>query len=157
MKPNESAFPELKLVESSEGRLAAYTGKGLTARDYAALRAPAEIPNWFIHTRKPEPMAPALPVGKEKEAQDWIADGCFDFSPETDPVLYQFQEEYGRYETALADWSAGNLEARYFQWRFYYADMMIAESEKLTGRVGAAFVTTIVDGTITGFAGVIET
>jgi len=97
-----------------------------TRRDYFAAHAPAEIPSWFAH-EQPKRDLPPMPDYRKLDpahqdiALDWQRDGCFDLPEE----IAWFGKEVEAHREAKADWDDANYAARFFQWRWYYADMMI--------------------------------
>jgi hypothetical protein len=108
-----------------------YFPYGLTLLDYFAARAPIDIPDWFKH-REPEYTVPPRPnymalATKEHQdiALDWQRDPCFDLPEE----LAWFGEMMKTYRNAIAERDELNRVARFFQWRWYYANAMIAERE----------------------------
>lgn len=101
--------------------------EGMSLRDYFAARAPGEIPNWFKHVSpvkdfKPLPSWQELPLKEDQnQVRDWMSDGCYDL-PDN---LSWFQEAFVKYRAAYAVWEEADKIARYFQWRWYYADTML--------------------------------
>lgn len=96
-------------------------------RDYLAAHAPAEIPDWFSHVEPPKDYPPAprwmdAPKEHHELLRSWLNDGCFDLPDE----LRWFQDEMTAHRTGRDAWHKQNDAARYFQWRYAYADAMLA-------------------------------
>ena len=101
---------------------------GLTKRELFSSNAP-EVPEWFEH-EKTKYKGEETPYWSEIENEDdrklcrsWVHDGCFDLPDH----LEWFQSKF---EKSVADrnkWELENKKARYFQWRTFYADALIAE------------------------------
>jgi hypothetical protein len=103
------AFPTSIFVEGTTRS----SHVGMTLREYFAVHAPTDIPNWFTAELTPLPLRP-------KNAA-WCK-GCDDgFDCENTPKCLSMKKWSTEYY--------GILELRkcehYFQWRKYYADMMI--------------------------------
>jgi hypothetical protein len=100
----------------------------LTMRDYFAANAPAEIPDWFRHEEPPRdyPPQPDWRDIKDREqaeiAANWLSDGCYDL-PES---LRWFAAAVKQHRDSREQWGRENAAERFFQWRWHYADMMIA-------------------------------
>lgn len=128
MKNGGAAFPGEKNERFGQAN---DCNEGMTLRDYFAVRAPVNIPYWFKH-RRPEATYPPMPDVKEldeahrKTAEDWIEDPAFDLPEE----IFFFGEKVTAHRAGHAEWLDTDRDARYFQWRFYYADSMLAEREK---------------------------
>lgn len=100
-----------------------------STRDYFAAHAPDQIPVWFVHKepkREYPPMPDYLKLDEthQQTALSWQRDGCFDLPEE----IAWFGEKVTAHRKGKADWEDANYAARYFQWRFYYADMMIVQA-----------------------------
>lgn len=121
------AFPlSLKLGE-------VFTGidkiDGLTKREWFSGMAPVDIPSWFKHT-PPEWKEVAMPqVNKieneehRREAKNWLHDPIYDLPEE----LSWFQKEYETYWESRRQYAVADQQARYFQWRRYYAEQLLTE------------------------------
>lgn len=104
---------------------------GLTKREYFAATAPDNIPYWFVHTPVAEtPQTPNWADIENKEdkmaCRDWVREGTYGLPDH----LKWFSDQF---EKAVKDRKAAELkneEARYFQWRKYYAEQMLAELNK---------------------------
>ena len=113
--------------------------------DYFAGQAPNEIPPWFepepLHDSKPQQQTDAYkfsklndPTGEHGMYQrlcEWLKDPCFDF--EERMIERKFQDLIEDYYTDLAIWQNNNQIARYFKWRYYYAQQMLKERKKWIG------------------------
>jgi len=130
-EPNEPMSP---ITEDS-------TRKGLTKREYFAVNAPNEIPEWFIHSFDKEPGRPT-PIGfqfgkysnhpqKDLFCQYWNdeADMWEDKNGEVPESLktelaIHFQL-WNKYNEDVRAWELNNKIVRYFQWQTFYADQLI--------------------------------
>lgn len=125
---NKAAFP-VRLWPNAPGEKA---NEGMSMREYFAAHAPEEIPSWFTHVppKKDIPEAAEWDKIENEEdkqlCQDWVFDGIFDL-PEH---LQWFSDTFKNHNEALIQWNKTNEGARYFQWRSFYADALIAELEK---------------------------
>lgn len=104
----------------------------LSAVQFFAAFAPADIPGWFQHTPPPQPQKPKSPEawGFEgnllKEASAWVRDPIWDL---TGPELQEFQKAWLDYWGQRNDWRTADDEARYFQWRLHYGEQMAAHTQ----------------------------
>lgn len=110
-----------------------FGNKGLTIRQHFAATAPAEIPDWFIHTPNPAPIQPAgwADIKWEDEqtkdiVSSWHIDPCFDLGEE----MHWYQEQWETYWEIKREYDLSEKEERYFQWRTYYADALINQLNK---------------------------
>lgn len=125
------AFPVSAGHVDLSGNPLNYPEFGMTLRDWFATHAPAEIPFWFKHTPLPRP-APApgwdtLATDEHKEtARNWLAseDREIDELPDE---LRPWGESVLAASVAIADWQQANNVAAFIQWRWAYADAMIAQ------------------------------
>lgn len=113
------------------GAYADHQDLGMSQRDYFAAHAPESVPDWFKH--KPvEHEVPPMPKAEDvdpvhrKEVSDWLDDPVFDLSEE----LGWFADKVKAHEDAKDAARAANRAARYIQWRWHYADLMIAERSR---------------------------
>lgn len=104
----------------------------LTKREYFTLSAP-KTPNWYIHKPAQKPQQPKgwdeikWANDEEKElVRSWAHDGIFDLPDH----LMWFQYAWSDYNKAKTEWDKKDKQDRYFQWRIYYADALIAELNK---------------------------
>jgi hypothetical protein len=132
MKPDGGpAFPQAMVIGPNGQMTSGWDGwgmGGMTLRDYFAAHAPAEIPTWFTHvelakTFPPMPEVEELDETHHKIAGDWRRDGCFDLPEE----IAWWGEKVVAHRTGKASWEDLNRRERYVQWRWAYADMMLAE------------------------------
>lgn len=104
---------------------------GISARDYFAARAP-ECPFYFEHVGLPQdfpPMPDFMALGcKEHQdiAKSWKDDPCFDLPEE----LAWFGKKVVAHRAARDKWNRDDAISRLIQWRWYYADAMIAQRGK---------------------------
>lgn len=108
---------------------------GMSLREYFAAHAPDDIPEWFTHI-KPEQDFPPMPDLSEistdpkdphrKLALDWQRDPCFDLWDQV-PELKWYADEVIAHREGRSAWEDANRRARYFQWRYAYADGMIEQ------------------------------
>lgn len=101
---------------------------GMSIRQWFAAHAPTEIPHWFEHEPPSRASIPrlvtvddvTLPEHK-KIVKDWLCDAVCDLPEE----LTWFVDMRLAYSEAFDAWERENLRARYFQWRWFYADAML--------------------------------
>lgn len=98
----------------------------MNRKDYFAAHAPDVIPDWFRHDQPPTTKQPTgwmnLQMEDDKEmAKNWVSDPIYDL-PEH---LQWFQREHEAYWVEKKKWEIDNQSARFFQWRKYYAEMMV--------------------------------
>lgn len=124
---------------------------GMSLRDYLAVHAPSEIPEWFEHDQ-PAPVEVAgprletLPEHLREIAKPWLDDQDYDLAESLDEpmdnakqyskdfgALSAFEAHWKQYNIAKAMWSIANKIGRYTQWRFAYADLMLAERTRANG------------------------
>lgn len=101
----------------------------ISRRDFFAAHAPAEIPDWFKHiepekTYPPMPDYKALDETHQELARQWQCDPCFDLPEE----LAWYGEKVIAHRAGREDWVDADRRARYIQWRWAYAGMMVAAS-----------------------------
>jgi hypothetical protein len=131
-KYDAPAFPMEKQV-FMQGRLQIEIppAPGLSKLEFLACNAPADIPGWFIHTPPdidvtPRPLWYTIePKADQDYVKAWLEDG-----QELPDRLEWFGEQYKKHEKEDALFRAANLEAKYFQWRRYYAEQLLKELEK---------------------------
>lgn len=113
-------------------------------RDYFAARAPAEIPEWFEH--QPETVPHILPIYRALEMQPgyaqlseddkeraraWLTDGSWDIDNESVATIAgSAGRAIDASREARESAERRNEIARYFAWRWYYADAMLARREQ---------------------------
>ncbi|KWC56541.1 hypothetical protein [Burkholderia ubonensis] len=100
---------------------------GMTLRDFFAAKAPGEIPVWFKYV--PVVPRPEVPVPREILPADQCKEfeGLGEWLDEEDvsPEVNEFHERYVLAHRAAEAWDAEQVVARYFAWRWHYADMML--------------------------------
>lgn len=128
-------------------------GYGMTLRDWFASHAPAEIPKWFEVEADPLPAKPdpqAFGFGGEhlRAAQQWMRDDAgadlISFMPSHDGLRMpksmhwdpypqslieqcrQFQAACRAWSQTVADQQRNHQVKKYFAWRWYYAQQMLA-------------------------------
>jgi len=103
----------------------------MTLRDYFAARAPS-APDWFKHkATSSRPVIPAPPVALTTEQRadlGFANDEGDDYA--LDPVVRRDIAERQAAEQELQRWREEQREAKFFAWRWHYADMMLAERDK---------------------------
>lgn len=114
-------------------------GSGLSKREYFAARAP-EAPDWFRFTpeegRPPQVELPdpekELNTWEQEELRVWKDGEGMDFTKLSTNVrafMLRYQKAHQANER-FQHWRMKNREAKYWSWRFYYADQMIERSAK---------------------------
>lgn len=119
---NSPAFPTFSQPPGKSAQ-----SDGMTLRDYFAARAPAEIPDWFTHVEPskafpPMPDYTKLDETHQKIALDWQSDPVFDLPEE----LTWYGEKVKAHREGKRAWAILDRRERYVQWRWAYADMMLA-------------------------------
>lgn len=139
IRGNESAMPQIETKRDTS----TYNGQtyvygdvssvgGLTIRQHFAAMAPLKIPDFFRHKQRAKNIEP-LPVWYDIENKEdaelcrqWLGDGIFDL-PEH---LRWFSDALEKHQKESTEWDLKNEHERYFQWRTFYADALIAELNK---------------------------
>lgn len=131
--PNDPAYPTIESIYHGSGAVDTRTAlEGLTKREEFAKAAPGEIPEWFVHMSLPNVVAPKGWIDYpedfpfRQEMKEWQHDPCYDLPEE----LADFQKSWEDFGRACTARKKAENENRYFQWRTYYADRMIAELNK---------------------------
>ncbi|WP_186251691.1 hypothetical protein [Burkholderia gladioli] len=100
---------------------------GMTLRDYFAIRAPSEIPDWFRFT--PATERPVVPIPHEcltdKQYREWEGLGDWLNLEDVSEEIKAFDARYEKSRDAAAVWDAELLAGRYFAWPWAYADEML--------------------------------
>jgi hypothetical protein len=119
---DQPAFPLFAYVDKEDHSFQ----EGMSKREYFAAMAPAEIPDWFVHSCSSK--KPNLPLVNElvdeehrQEVIEWQRDPCYDLPEE----LRWFQEKVEKASKAIMEWEKENTTQRYFQWRCFYAEQLI--------------------------------
>lgn len=129
---NLQAFPVLELKQLGDKMLLDCTAAGITKLEFFACNAPVDIPGWFVHTPAeckevfPPQAAKIVNENLRKQALDWVRDPIYDLPQELD----WFQDEYENYWESKRQFAIADEQARYFQWRRYYAEQLLAELSK---------------------------
>lgn len=113
----------------------------LTLRDYFAAHAPAEPWSHFMPVMPPPPTAPSIhPIGnegqeptelQERNLREWRMDGSYDI--DTEPGYAKFSgwcEAWRDYHRARRERESQQWIERAEQWRWFYADTMLARRAK---------------------------
>lgn len=139
---NQPAFPVLmQQVGDNEFRAhrpgdpLSYTRPmaGLTKREYFAAVAPNDIPEWFEHVEPERPDVKFPNIDDVEDVNDWKILDKWIWSVKKFALpdhLAWFGEQWAEAHKKRKEWEKADAAARYFQWRKYYADMMIAELSK---------------------------
>lgn len=128
------AFPQPLFENPNGGITSPWDGfgiGGMTLRDYFATHAPLDIPSWFEHVPPAKDVPPmpdhtTLDAAHQQIAISWQKDPCFDLPEE----IKWFGDKVKAHRDAKAAWSDANYAARTFQWRYAFADGMLAERSK---------------------------
>lgn len=105
--------------------------EGVTKLEFFACNAPADIPSWFVHT-PPERLV-ENPIWQTIANEDdrkhfinWLKDNEYDLPDH----LKHYSETYNKHQEEGDEWRKKDWAARYFQWRRYYAEQLLAELSK---------------------------
>lgn len=129
MKENKNtpAFPIIEYGAPGES-----ASLGVTKLEFFACNAPVDIPSWFVHMA-PEKITCQEPSYDEIESKEdketcrgWRMDPCYDLPDH----LKWFQDRTEQASTAYSENIRKDNEARYFQWRRYYAEQLLSELSK---------------------------
>lgn len=123
---DENAFPAISFDEFGSINV---EREGLTIRQQFAAMAPLEIPEWFnakIPNPPTEPMLNNLSEEDRKEVSEWRRDPIYDLPEHLEGIQNLFE----KYWTERNQYNKDCLKYRYFQWRTFYADALIAELNK---------------------------
>jgi hypothetical protein len=119
------AFP--RPMGSTTGRFNS-SQEGMTLRDYFAASAPGEIPAWFKHA--PAQERPTIPVPHEalteEQYKEWEGLGDWLNPEDASAEVRDFDAKYQVARETDAAWGVEQQVARYFAWRVFYAEQMIA-------------------------------
>lgn len=129
--------PERTLIRETRAAIAS-PEPGMSLRDWFAGQAP-DVPNWFVH-RPPDksglpafPAVNALPIAEHRDAaQAWITsereEADYAALPEE---LRWFADQHTAAAIAYHRYNWADLMARLVQWRYAYADAMMAQRNAL--------------------------
>lgn len=136
MSARDNGGPAFPCAEASQNNSTGETtvhqwGRpGVTMRDYFAARAPLEIPAWF---QGPESRVLIRPLPGDRIVpwvENWLRDPCYDLA---DVVEDDARDEAIAFEALMREFWAAQTRvkqereiARYFAWRWHYADQMLA-------------------------------
>jgi hypothetical protein len=101
----------------------------MAVRTYLASMAPDAIPEWYDH--EPPDNRPAtspswmdLREDLRDEGRFWANEGgAVEDAPES---IREWAQSVVDSESQWEEWKSADLAARYFQWRWFYADSMMA-------------------------------
>jgi hypothetical protein len=100
---------------------------GMSLIQYFCAHAPEDIPGWYQHEPPPKNLPPLPSLSEITDLQDqdevrqWERDPIFDLQEH----LKWYSDKFETHYEAVARYNAENIQARYFQWRFYYAKEML--------------------------------
>lgn len=101
----------------------------MTMRQYFAAHAPHPVPDWFkFRDREPMPIEPEIPTTWTTAQRDEfvrLKNGeVKEFA--TDPAVAEFYRPWSQARGDMNAWRDRQRAAKFFAWRWYYADMMVA-------------------------------
>lgn len=105
---------------------------GISKLEFFACNAPVDIPNWFEHVAPERDIsemynADDITIEEDrKEVKAWLHDPIYDL-PEH---LKWFSDRIEEISHERAAYEVKNNAARYFQWRRFYAEQLLAELSK---------------------------
>jgi hypothetical protein len=119
--------PNIPVDLPNGGKEWAAYATGMRLRDYFAAHAPLEVPEWFRHVEPKKNFPPDADVEDldethRKLARDWRHDPCFDLPEE----IAWWGEKVKAHRAARSEWFEADVRARFIQWRWAYADAMLA-------------------------------
>lgn len=100
---------------------------GLLLRQHYALKAPAEIPEWFTYPRRtPEPPLPTSSHLNDRDRGEFnsLRNQTMHEADAT-PAALAFYLEWKQANDKLNEWREFSQVERFFAWRWFYADMML--------------------------------
>lgn len=127
---NQPAFPDTRRAaeQSYSNQNPESWPTGLTKLEYFANNAPCEIPSFFEHV-SPEKNITPMPEWQKvanKEDQEllkgWLSHG-FELPEE----LKWYSEQFDKHNAEDRAYRYADSQARYFQWRRFYAEQLLAE------------------------------
>ncbi len=101
---------------------------GMMLADYFAAHAPGVVPDWFVHRwtpQEPRPTVDHLSPDDQRRARAWLHDPIYDLSDDPESDLYKYQQAIEAWRSASMEHERMDAAVRFFQWRWYYANMML--------------------------------
>lgn len=104
----------------------------LSKRELIAMMAPDNIPDWFVHTPVDLPVTPSpklqdIKIEEDRKiVEEWLRDPIYDLPDH----LQWFADAKGKRWDEVQIKEKKDQESRYFQWRRYYAEQLLAELNK---------------------------
>jgi hypothetical protein len=111
---------------------------GMTLRDYFAAHAP-EVPEWFKFATPPLPtplhysvaltMVPGYRDLYDRDRntlRTWMSDGSYDIEPPLQAIGDAAHRLIAERNLQMQEAMRANAAGRFFAWRWYYADQMLA-------------------------------
>jgi hypothetical protein len=103
---------------------------GITKLEFFACNAPVDIPSWFVHVSPeknitPQPTWYTLPKEAQEHVKLWFGEGI-----ELPEELRWFSDQWNKFEAEDMAYKVSDWNARYFQWRRYYAEQLLNELSK---------------------------
>lgn len=111
---------------------------GMSLRDYFAAKAPTEIPDWFRCSGQPVPSAPtteqalqqvkgfdSFSYSQKDTLRAWLRDPVFDLEADIADIGAAANEIMRLAELDRENVRRENTAARYYAWRWAYADAML--------------------------------
>lgn len=129
--PDDVGYEDCGITEEQDG---------MTLRDYFAAHAPP-VPYWFEPNMPGKPKlssAKDYPFSKAamEAIRDWVHDPCYDveeaagFTPADVETLARFKTNQKEEIAARVKWNLTRELQKSVQWRWQYADAMLAERDK---------------------------
>lgn len=120
---NEPAFP----VPAD-----CYSREGMTKREYFACNAPNLIPDWFKHTppemdRTPMPLLPDTAPDEDV----YVIRLWHDIGGSVPNHLNWYTDQFEKYQNEHSAFEYADRQARYFQWRVFYAEQLLTQLSNL--------------------------
>lgn len=127
------AFPTITWDQLENGQVIQMTEhSGVSKFELFACNAPNEIPGWFKHI-EPEKNISECPDYnniENKEDKEFCRQWLNDTEFELPEHLKWFIDKTEKSRIEYFDWLRSDKEARYFQWRRYYAEQLLATLSK---------------------------
>jgi hypothetical protein len=127
---DRSAFPVLDSDYKCGMAVLTCVDPGISALEFIACNAPDQIPAWFVHTSPdlavtPQPEWHTLPKPDQDNIKLWLQDG-----EDLPTHLKWYSEQFNRHIEEDKAFKLADMQARYFQWRRFYAEQLLAELSK---------------------------